>query len=173
MGKRSSFERVPRDFYRTPEAAVRPLLRYLPERFDFVEPCAGDGALIRHLEAAGGFCLWAGDIEPKHPAVHTCDMLAFPEIPLVDFIITNPPWTRALLHPFIDRTKDMLPTWLLFDGDWLFNKHAAPLLPYCKRVVPVGRVKWIEGSANTGKENCAWYLFDAERGAGPIVEGRA
>ena len=29
MGKRSSFERIPRDFYPTPEAAVPPLLPFL------------------------------------------------------------------------------------------------------------------------------------------------
>jgi hypothetical protein len=31
MGKRSSFERIPRDFYQTPEAAVPPLLPFLRE----------------------------------------------------------------------------------------------------------------------------------------------
>jgi hypothetical protein len=34
-------------------------------------------------------------------------------------------------------------------------------MTYCARVVSVGRVKWIEGSKSVGKDNCAWYLFDA------------
>ncbi len=172
MGKRSDFARAERDFYPTPVAAVRPLLLFLPSSFTFVEPCAGDGALVRHLEAAGGHCFWASDIEPRDPKVHRCDMSVFPDVPLADFIITNPPWRRDLLHPLIERARDMLPTWLLFDGDWLFNKHATPHLPYCQRVVPIGRVKWIEGSPYAGKDNCAWYLFGRERGPGPIVEGR-
>lgn len=172
MGKRSDFERVPRDFYPTPQSAVEPLLRYLPPSFTFVEPCAGDGAMIGHLEAAGGHCLWAGDIDPKHPKVSLCDMSVFPNVPIADFVITNPPWRRDLLHPLIERASATLPTWLLFDGDWLFNRHADPFKPYCKRVVPIGRVKWIEGSKHAGKDNCAWYLFDAERGPGPVVEGR-
>jgi len=40
MGKRSDFERVERDFYPTPEAAVLPLLPHLPDSyFTFIEPC--------------------------------------------------------------------------------------------------------------------------------------
>ena len=50
MGKRSDFERKPRDFYPTPIEAVEPLLPHLPEGFTFAEPCAGNGALIEHLE---------------------------------------------------------------------------------------------------------------------------
>lgn len=172
MGKRSDFERRPQDTYWTPKEAVAPLARFLPDVFTFVEPCAGNGALIGHLQDIGGHCLWAGDISPQAPGIQTCDLTGFPAVPLADFIITNPPWTRAMLHPLIERAKDMLPTWLLFDGDWLFNKHAAPYLPYCQRIVPIGRVKWIEGSKHAGKDNCAWYLFDAERGPGPVVEGR-
>lgn len=36
----------------------------------------------------------------------------------------------------------------------------------CVKVVSVGRVKWIEDSKMTGKDNCAWYLFD-ENHVGP------
>ena len=49
MGKRSDFDRVPRDYYPTPIEAVEPLLAHLPYAFDYVEPCAGDGRLIRHI----------------------------------------------------------------------------------------------------------------------------
>ena len=65
MGKRSDFERIPRDFYPTPRAAVLPLVKHLPKHFVFTEPCAGDGRLIDHLQNAGGFCVDAYDIEPR------------------------------------------------------------------------------------------------------------
>ena len=55
MGKRSDFERVPRDYYPTPYDAVKPLLPHLPENFTFAEPCAGDGRLIQHLKNHGGY----------------------------------------------------------------------------------------------------------------------
>ena len=38
MGKRSNFERVPRDFYPTPIEAVYPLLEHLEEDFLLVTP---------------------------------------------------------------------------------------------------------------------------------------
>jgi hypothetical protein len=62
MGKRSNFERIPRDFYPTPFAAVPPLIPYLHGIRTFAEPCAGDGALVRHLESFGLRCVYAGDI---------------------------------------------------------------------------------------------------------------
>ena len=53
MGKRSNFERREADFYPTPRAAVLPLIPYLRGIRSFAEPCAGDGALVRHLEGFG------------------------------------------------------------------------------------------------------------------------
>lgn len=57
MGKRSDFERHERDYYRTPPSAVAPLLAHLPIMTHFIEPCAGDGALIDALEAVGHKCV--------------------------------------------------------------------------------------------------------------------
>jgi hypothetical protein len=76
------------------------------------------------------------------------------------FAITNPPWDRKILHPLIDNFLGICPTWLLFDADWMHTKQSATFMTYCKTVVSVGRVKWIEGSKSQGKDNCAWYLFD-------------
>ena len=76
MGKRSGFERSERDFYRTPPAAVPPLIPHLRGVHSFAEPCCGDGALVRHLEAHG---LRWGDIVPAIVAgyeVHTRLLLA-------------------------------------------------------------------------------------------------
>jgi hypothetical protein len=60
----------------------------------------------------------------------------------------------------IDRFATTHPTWLLFDADWAHTKQSTPYMAYCAKIVSVGRVKWIEGSKMTGKDNCAWYLFD-------------
>lgn len=156
MGKRSSFERRERDFYPTPAEAVEPLLPHLPEGFTFAEPCAGDGALIDHLP---GLCVWASDIEPRSGGIKEWDALTIPK-PNADFIITNPPWDRKLLHPMITHFSSLAPTWLLFDADWPHTKQSAPFMPFLRKIVSVGRVKWIPDSKMTGKDNCAWYLFD-------------
>lgn len=62
MGKRPNFERREADFYPTPRAAVRPLIPYLRGIRSFAEPCAGDGALVRHLESSGLRREYVGDI---------------------------------------------------------------------------------------------------------------
>ena len=89
MGKRSDFERKPRDFYPTPMEAVEPLLPHLSEGFKFAEPCAGNGALIEHLETKG-VCMWASDIEPQAEGIHksSYDKLGFDEFIESDFNVS-------------------------------------------------------------------------------------
>jgi len=162
MGKRSNFDRIPRDFYPTPPEAVRPLISHLTPGTTFVEPCAGDGALIEHLKAFGHHCSYAFDTEPQNTSIHLGD--ARIELSAgygADCFITNPPWDRAILHPIIHNLSARLPTWLLFDADWIHTRQSAPFMPLLRKVVSVGRVKWIADSPFTGKDNCAWHLFDA------------
>ena len=161
MGKRSDFERKSRDFYPTPMEAVEPLLEHLPEDFLFVDPCAGNGALIEHLETKG-ICTWASDIEPQAEGIHKCDYsdVGFDEFIESDYIIKNPPWNRKLLHPMIEHLSKQKPTWLLFDADWMHTKQSVPYMKMCSKIVSIGRIKWFCNM--TGKDNCAWYLFDRE-----------
>lgn len=161
MGKRSDFERIERDYYPTPMAAVEPLLPHLHGGEFFVEPCAGNGALIGHLEYHGLLCSAAYDIKPRSSSVLPMDALELTERDLhdADLIITNPPWDRDVLHPMIDVFSNLLPTWLLFDADWMHTKQAIPFLTRCEKIVSVGRVKWFPETKMVGKDNCAWYLF--------------
>ena len=165
MGKRSNFKRKPRDFYPTPYEAVIPLLPHLKDNIAFIEPCAGDGALINHLFESGKArtCLFACDLEPKDDFIIKMNALDFEwkDSQRYDLtIITNPPWDRKILHPMISHFRQIAPTWLLFDADWAHTKQSAEFMPYCHKIVSVGRVKWIPDSKMTGKDNCAWYLFD-------------
>jgi hypothetical protein len=77
--------------------------------------------------------------------------------------ITNPPWTRNLLHPLIVHLLGQHDTWFLFDADWAHTKQAEPYLPFCHKIVSAGRIKWLEGTENdkghSPMDNCAWYLF--------------
>ena len=165
MGKRSDFKRVERDFYPTPMEAVVPLLPHLPREFSYWEPCAGDGALVDHLP---GFCYSATDIEPQAKWIRKADALQEEsQVFAIDYIITNPPWDRKILHPMIERFSSLRPTWLLFDADWMHTKQSAPFIPWLRKIVSVGRVKWIPDSKMTGKDNCAWYLFD-QSSTGPV-----
>lgn len=171
MGKRSQFARVERDFYPTPEAAVKPLLPHIETIIEFDEPCAGDGALIKHLDSAGKVNVYAGDIDPRGDFIFRHDALKLSRCQ-GDAFITNPPWRRDILHPLIKHLSGLAPTWLLFDADWPHTKQSAELMPYCAKIVSVGRLKWIPDSKYTGKDNCAWYLFLDRKGPTQFI-GRA
>lgn len=176
MGKRSDFPRRERDFYPTPLEAVTPLIPHLSYGDMFCEPCAGNGALARHLECAGMSCANMMDIDPQAAGIVQLDALTDDldsYIESCEWIITNPPWDRQILHPMIAHFSAMRPTWLLFDADWVHTKQSAPFIPWLRKIVSVGRVKWFPDSAMTGKDNCAWHLFDQST-EGPIeFYGRA
>jgi hypothetical protein len=155
MGKRSNFTRVERDLYSTPSEAVEPLLPWLRPGTPFIEPCIGEGSLRRALEAAGHRFVGGFDL-PIDARVHDYGMKEG------EVLITNPPsWGRPKdLHPLILNLSDQSPTWLLMSADWLFNQTSGPIIAKrLRRVVAVGRVKWIPDSPHVGKDNCAWLLF--------------
>lgn len=173
MGKRSDFERIKMDKYYTPYSGVIPLLPHLPPKVKFIEPCAGDGRLIRHLESQGHKCVYACDIAPEGPGIEKADIFTFDtrnllyagrRLPPCDMFITNPPWERDALHPMIESLTRHADTWLLFDADWAHTIQAGPFKELCKTIVSVGRIQWIDGSKTSGMENCAWYEFSTRPG---------
>jgi hypothetical protein len=165
MGKRSGFERREADFYPTPRAAVAPLVPFLRGTRTFAEPCCGDGDLIRHLESFGLRCVYAGDIRQGQDALAVKSYGG-------DAIITNPPFRRDWLMPMIEHFRVIAPTWLLNPADWSHTKYAASVMPTCSDIVSIGRVKWIDGSKHTGKDNFAWYRFHSGHAGGPVFHGR-
>lgn len=162
MGKRSSFDRIERDFYPTPLAAVPTLISHIRDIHTFAEPCCGNGALVRHLESHGLRCTYAGDIATGQ------DALALDTYGDADAIITNPPYTRPLMHALIWHFARILPAWLLLETDWACTKQAVPFMPCCSDIAVIGRLRWLENTTMTGMQNFAWYRFDARHAAGPI-----
>ena len=164
MGKRSNFQRRKNDFYETPEAAIYPLLFHLQSNSRYCEPCAGKGKLVKILADYGHKCVFKSDINPAPRGqiwpIHDATKTNYIKYINVDCFITNPPWSRNLLHPIIENLSNQYPTWLLFDADWLHTKQSIPYLPRLRKIVSVGRVKWFPDSPHTGKDNCCWYLFD-------------
>lgn len=165
MGRRSSFKRRPMDSYQTIDLrAGDTLVPFLHGINTFAEPCCGEGFLIDQLQNHGLKCTYAGDINN--------DALKQPHFGQVDAIITNPPWSRDLLHPMIEHFQKLAPTWLLLDASWAHTKQASPYLIHCSHIVSVGRLRWIEGTKQTGKDDCAWYRFHAQHFEGPRFYGR-
>ena len=152
MGKRSNFIRKKNDFYPTPHGAVLPLLPWIKPKTKFIEPCVGEGDLVRHLETRGHRCVSSYDL-PDDATTKQYDVgdgVIF---------ITNPPWTRQLLHPMIDNLRNQAETWLLFDAGWMHTRQAKDYLPYCHMIVSVGRVKWIPDSKYGSLDDSCWYMF--------------
>src|SRR5262249_52389906 len=137
---------------------------YLRGIRSFAEPCAGDGTLVRHLEEFGLRCVYSGDIrdgqdvfEPNHYGA-------------ADAIITNPPYD--LMYKLITHCQRILPAGLLLDMDEASSPRAARFLPHCSDIVPVGRVKWVEGAKRIDQRDYAWYRFDIRHKTGPSFHPR-
>lgn len=172
MGKRSNEVKRKNDAYMTfDKRALPPLLPHIDSGSSFVEPCAGRLDLMRQLQRAGHVGLDATDIEPLTPLVRRADA-ALATYGEGDYFITNPPWTRSILHAIIMNLCSQKPTWLLFDADWPHTLQAIPFIQHCVKIVSIGRLKWIPNSKHDGKDNCAWYLFDLYHLTGPTFYPR-
>jgi hypothetical protein len=167
MAKRSDFKRVERDYYRTfdPKAghALRPFIEGIESA---LEPFAGAGDLINQFPELS----WVqSDIEPQVCFVDKMDAFEYTkEIVLdncgADAIITNPPWSRPIMHRAIEHFAPIIQTWLLLDANWIWTKQASPYInKYLTDVVTIGRLKWIEGTTMSGKDDCAWFRFSADK----------
>lgn len=171
MGKRSNFVRRPNDKYPTfDKRVVPPLLRHL-EPGEFVEPCAGDGTLIDLLEPYGWRCTQAFDLVPGREDIEQGDAMTARLGPGRK-AVTNPPWSRDLLHPIIENLAAQGETWLLFDAAWAFTRQARPWLRLCHKIIVVGRLKWVPDTPHDAQDDCAWYLFGPDAPAGPGFYGR-
>jgi len=162
MSKRTAGT-VARSWWPTPEKAVAPLLRCLAPRTIFVEPCAGDGALVRILEAAGHVCSYACDTDPRDDSVEWNDALYVTTEPH-EMVITNPPFEQPLLVPLLSHwSKSKSAAWLLLPSDLLMNVWFGPFAAAVCTIAPIGRVSWL-GNGQSGFENSAWVRFDFARG---------
>lgn len=164
MGKRSEFERVEKDFYPTFDLrAGKRLVAHLNplKEIKYAEPCYGEGDLEVNLTSASSLmkCQAKGDIESGK------DLFDWSKEDVVncDLIITNPPWSRSILHPLIEYLAPLKPTWLLFDSDWAYTKQARPYMDYCTDILAIGRLVWMRDTKISGKDNCSWYRFSTDK----------
>ncbi len=162
MSKRSSMDKVPKDYYPTRDPAAIP-----PKFVEFIygktyaEPCCGEGDLV-DLLADVATCKWESDLEWRG-AGQERDAMSLIEEDLEDCacIITNPPFTKAILLPMIDHFISFKDTWLLLPADMMHNKYFAPYMKKCSKVVSVGRLCWfpVDGKRIPGTDNYAWYFW--------------
>jgi len=159
------FAPVARDFFPTPAEGVTALLPHLDPGTRFVEPFAGNGALVSHLEAAGHTCVAAYDIVPQAPGISRLDALDITQADIAGakFAISNPPWTRSAMTPLLSRLLSLgIPCWMLIDAGWTHTARAFPLTRRVSAIVSVGRLRFIPGSPFSGTKDCAWHLLQPD-----------
>jgi hypothetical protein len=59
----------------------------------------------------------------------------------------------------IVNVSDQPPFWALLQHDWLANAGSGALASRVRRVIPVGRVKFIPDSPHSGMDNVVWVKF--------------
>ena len=164
MGKRSTFSRISKDAYQTiDKRAVAALLPFLIAGTRFAEPFAGDGHLIRELEAHGHHCTYRNDI--AYPNGKDAALTTSQDLNQADMVISNPPWSRNVLHPMVECLSLLeKPIWFLFDADWAYTKQSSTYMrELCTDIVAVGRLIWIPDTKMSGKDSCSWYRFSRDK----------
>lgn len=167
MAKRSEFKRIERDYYRTfdPKAgdALRPFVTHIKAA---LEPFAGAGDLTKQFPTIS----WVQtDIESQACFVEEADAFTYTDWDLeealdVDAVISNPPWSRPILHKAIEHFAPIIQTWFLLDANWMFTRQASSYLEkYCTDIITIGRVKWIPDTTMSGKDDCCWYRFSLDK----------
>lgn len=174
MAKRSDFKRVERDYYRTfdPKAGLA-LRGFLPDGTRTIEPFAGAGDLINQTPWLDWII--TTDIEPQAYDIGTRDAFSYEAVDLleVDVVVTNPPWSRPILHKTIEHFAPKRPTWLLLDANWVWTKQASPFIEkYLTDIVSIGRLQWIEGTTMSGKDDVSWFRFSSDKNAPTRLYGR-
>ncbi|RWG82873.1 MAG: class I SAM-dependent methyltransferase [Mesorhizobium sp.] len=170
MGRRSNFPRNPKDFYSTPAMALPPLLSHLPTGVRYLEPTAGNGALMRALAAHGHVCGLAIDLHPEGPDILRRDALTLTptDVANVDMVIGNLPWSWQLFRPLLGHLLTLnRPIWILRDTAWAFNLRSATLIDHCALMQPTRRLRWIPGTPDTAKDDTAWFSFEPGHHGGP------
>lgn len=158
-------------FYPTPSAVTSALLRRIgcPERV--VDPCAGDGAILRVCQDLG-IETSGVEIDPGRAAaagVHCGDGLATSWG--AGTIIMNPPFTRDSWHPWAKLARCRTDAWMLLPlsvlsaAGHLEVVQSADVLIYPKRIAFDGRNPYTCCHAwfglGTGNRHARWTVLDA------------
>jgi hypothetical protein len=158
LHQKRGFARRDRDSYDTPPEAIAPLAALLQSPEPWVEPCAGCGNLV----AAIPNCVDSSDIAPRAPSIRQAD--AFDEHPILP-VITNPPFNLAdqLLTHWLATAPHV---WLLHPLGKIANRNWQWAMAHATDILPIGRVRWIAGTANGGYVDHVWVRYGGVKSDG-------
>ena len=146
MSKRSNFDKVPKEFYRSIDPKIGQALAPYVRGLTYASPCYGEGDLEDQLMDVAT-CKWRSDIRETVGCSEVMPVSSIKEEYLegVDCIIENPPFSKDALLPILDHLLPMgKPMWLLLPWDHLQNGYMKPYVKYMQCAVPLGRLYWFE-----------------------------
>lgn len=183
----SGYARVGRDFYATPAWVTEALLRHVTLRGPVWEPCCGDGAMARVIEAAG-HQVHSSDLVDRGYGQAGVDFLACQSVPAgCRSIVTNPPYGETGVHTGQSRSPTAMLRFLrhslaltesvrgqlalLVRLQWIPGQRAAGIMtaaPFSAVIMLKDRIQWFDMGAETNRaqHHHAWVVFDYEHPAG-------
>jgi hypothetical protein len=177
----SGYEREGRDFYATPSWVTEALLRHVRFHGPIWEPCCGDGAMSKILDAHGHTVV-STDIVDRGFGSAGIDFLACRQVPEnCRSIVTNPPYgdtgsqigqskSSVAMLSFLRHAMMLTETVqgqlaLLVRLQWIAGKRAADTMsagPFSAVIVLTKRIQWFDmgKKTNTAQHHHAWVVFD-------------
>lgn len=154
-----------RDYYRTPAGVLDVVLDHIPRDLLVLDPCAGDGALLRPLRASGRQA-WGMDIAPQSVGIFRGDFLggALPPGCAPGCVVMNPPFSLAA--EFVRRALGLrVPVFALLRLTWLepCASRAGLLRAHTPDVYVLPfRPRFRADTRGSDTATCAWYAFPGE-----------
>lgn len=168
MTKRQTGPRFGTSNIDTPPEIGAVMAGVLPPGTVFVEPMAGCGMLRDALVADGHICGYAGDIEPRGDGIEercatTLNAAFWAEHWDVSHVVSNIPFQWAMARPIVDAIITWpVPSLILCPNDWITHARFRPYMPFVHGMLPLGRIRWVPGSAHKSTDAYCALLFKAE-----------
>lgn len=160
----SGYARLDADFYPTPSWVTGVLGENYALRGKVWECAAGDGRMAQRLRLHG-YDVRCTDIRIMEGSDNDGDFLLCREMHAgTETVATNPPYTLAeafVRHAInlTDGVNGMVAMLLRHDWDTAGSRRDLCELLTTK-IVLTRRIRWIEGSTGSPRENHAWYVWD-------------
>lgn len=180
----SGYQRTDHDFYATPAWVTAALLKHVTLRGPVWEPCCGDGAMARVIEA-DGHAVHATDLSDFGFGQAGLDFFSCEQFPEgCQAMVTNPPYgdggvnqratnvSKSMLRfvqhaiQLTEQTNGQLA--LLVRFQWMAGKRASELItsgPLDTVVALTKRITWFDRGkeTNQGQHHHAWLFWDCQR----------
>jgi len=159
----SGYDRQPDDFYSTPAWVTNALQPYMVGARLIWDPAAGDGAMVKAMNAWPSVKVRGTDIRS---GVDFLGANTVGELPF-DTIVCNPPYSMA--QAFIEQSlrltrqpRGRVAMLLRVDFDSAkTRRHLFGSCPeFSMKLVLTSRIRWFAGSTGSPSFNHAWFIWD-------------